>query len=656
MPTPPASTVPAPSSPPVGVEAALARLAGAVVGEIVLSEVTILTHGTGVRVRLERPLARVEAPPAALALPVNWRDHASLEADLEAAAPLAVELVAVLPRGRLGTGLRLAAGERATLRLDLADLPLAAGTGPLYEPTAVRLNLRALSGGGTVLVLHGLRLRPAAAPRGAVVDTLGQRRNGAWPGKARDVRELRVRADEEARELAGRPPPGGSLDRYGGWLGGGRFAATGYFRVERDPTGRWWFVTPEGNPYWALGTTGVRLGSANDTTRARGREQLFEALPAPGEEGWFSGRHSTPAGELEIEGNVHLYRWNVFRKYGSAEAWRDRVLDRWRSWGLNCFGAWADELMCAQERVPYTRFLRTRGLPDAGAAAGAFPDVWDPRWSEAVDAAFARDTAAGRGQSWLLGYFVDNEAPWRDMRLLDIAPDAPLREAWLALARSRHETVADFNRAQGTRCADWEAVRRLRTSEMAPGGSLLADLEARYAEQYFATVARHLRRHAPDHLYLGCRFVRLPPADGIIAAAGRHVDVLSVNCYARSPDPQAFSEWHRVSGGRPILIGEFHFPLASPRQLPPLWEAFPETEREGMFTTFVEGWARQPWSVGCHWYQHADQPVLGRHVDGENQTVGFVDLTDTPYDHLVRAARVAASGMYAWHAAPRAGC
>jgi agarase len=147
--------------------------------------------------------------------------------------------------------------------------------------------------------------------------------------------------------------------------------------------------------------------------------------------------------------------------------------------------------------------------------------------------------------------------------------------------------------------------------------------------------------------------VRLPPADGIIAAAGRHVDVLSVNCYARSPDPQAFSEWHRVSGGRPILIGEFHFPLASARQLPPLWEAFPEAEREGMFATFVEGWARQPWSIGCHWYQHADQPVLGRHLDGENQTVGLVDLTDTPYEHLVRAIGKASAGMYAWHATPR---
>jgi hypothetical protein len=516
----------------------------------------------------------------------------------------------------------------------------------------VRINLQSLAGESPRLHVRGLRLVPGAAPRGAVVDALGQRRHARWPGKAGSVRELRERASAEAASLTGGAVEGRPFDRYGGWLNGPRFAATGRFRVEREASGRWWFVTPEGNPYWALGATGVRLDSVNDTARVAGREELFEALPGPGEEGWFTGVHASPAGEVRLDGNVHLYRWNAYRKYGSAEAWRERVLARWKDWGLNSFGAWSDDVICDQQRVPYTRFLHTRALPGAGPAAGVFPDVWDPRWVDAVDAAFARGTAPGKGRSWLLGYFVDNEAPWREMRLLDIAPEAHLRTVWLELVRSKHDTVTAFNLAHGTACGDWEAVRRLGTGELRNAGSLIAELEARYAERYFATVSRLLRKHAPEHLYLGCRFVRVPPADSVIAAAGRHVDVLSVNCYSRSPDPQAFADWHRIGGGRPILIGEFHFPLASARQLPPLWEAFPEQEREGMFTTFVEGWARQPWSLGCHWYQHADQPVVGRHFDGENQTVGLVDLTDTPYDHMVRAIRSASAQMYEWHVAP----
>jgi hypothetical protein len=390
----------------------------------------------------------------------------------------------------------------------------------------------------------------------------------------------------------------------------------------------------------------------NDTTRAAGREALFEEAPRRGEEGWVEGPQASPSGGVRLEGNVHLYRRNVFRKYATAEAWRERVLARWKHWGLNSFGAWSDDVICDQERVPYTRFLQTRALPGAGPAAGVFPDVWDPRWTDAVDAAFARGTAAGGGRSWLIGYFVDNEAPWREMRLLDIDPDARLRVEWLNFARLKHDTVAVFNAAHGTVCRDWEDVRVLRTGDLRSGGALMAGFEAHYAERYFSTVSRLLKKHAPGHLYLGCRFVRVPPADTIIAAAGRHVDVLSVNCYSRAPDPQAFADWHRIGGGRPVLIGEFHFPLASPRQLPPLWEAFPEQEREGMYTTFVESWARQPWSVGCHWYQHVDQPVLGRSLDGENQTVGLVDVTDTPYDHMVRAIQCASARMYGWHVEP----
>lgn len=39
-------------------------------------------------------------------------------------------------------------------------------------------------------------------------------------------------------------------DQYGGWTGK-KFAATGFFRVEKDE--RWWLVTPEGNAFLSFG-------------------------------------------------------------------------------------------------------------------------------------------------------------------------------------------------------------------------------------------------------------------------------------------------------------------------------------------------------------------------------------------------------------------
>jgi len=40
------------------------------------------------------------------------------------------------------------------------------------------------------------------------------------------------------------------FDRFGGWMGK-RFAATGFFRVEKDD--RWWLVSPEGNAFLSFG-------------------------------------------------------------------------------------------------------------------------------------------------------------------------------------------------------------------------------------------------------------------------------------------------------------------------------------------------------------------------------------------------------------------
>jgi hypothetical protein len=58
---------------------------------------------------------------------------------------------------------------------------------------------------------------------------------------------LRERGAEEAQELARWPAEPPKRDRFGGLKGGASFRATGFFRTEQRD-GRWWLVTPEGNP------------------------------------------------------------------------------------------------------------------------------------------------------------------------------------------------------------------------------------------------------------------------------------------------------------------------------------------------------------------------------------------------------------------------
>jgi len=47
--------------------------------------------------------------------------------------------------------------------------------------------------------------------------------------------------------------------------------------------------------------------------------------------------------------------------------------------------------------------------------------------------------------------------------------------------------------------------------------------------------------------------------------------------------------------------------------------------------------AAQSGFVGAHWFTWRDEPVLGRN-DGENYSIGFVDVTNRPYKELVKAA------------------
>jgi hypothetical protein len=489
-------------------------------------------------VTFTRPGSFIEATVEALGLPADWQEFGTLNLN----ATGRVQIVVLGARCRL---------ESRTGKVDLTDLPLAAGIQPLFKPTGIRIIAFRR---GTVRI-RSLRLIPGRKTL-KVVDRFGQRIHATWPGKIKRVADLRIR-----EEL---PAPPAHRDEFGGWTRGSKFPASGFFRTAQDGNGRWWLVTPTGHPFWSIGTTCVRT---TEVTPVSERSFLFE-MPTE-----------------------NFYLANVLRKWGTLERWRDHTLARFQCWGFNTIGSFTGQsLMLDQKVVPHTRILRTRGgAPDLRPS---FANVLDPKWEKWLDELFAAEVAPQRNNPWLVGWFVDNEAAWRT----------------------------------------WGAK----------GG--------RYAEKYFSTISRLLKKHDPNHLYLGCRFVRMPPHESIVRMAGRYVDVLSVNCYALWPDRDAFTNWHKMSGGRPILLGEHHLAQWGPRQLPALYRCFTPAERHRYYQKFVREWARLPFSVGCHWFQYTDQPLTGRASNGENQIIGFVDITDQPHQELVKAAHAATSKIYRQHA------
>ncbi|MGC9328112.1 MAG: hypothetical protein ACP5I1_10800, partial [Candidatus Hinthialibacter sp.] len=51
------------------------------------------------------------------------------------------------------------------------------------------------------------------------------------------------------------------------------------------------------------------------------------------------------------------------------------------------------------------------------------------------------------------------------------------------------------------------------------------------------------------------------------------------------------------------------------------------------FTRYVSDLMDQPFIIGYHWFEYADEPAEGR-FDGENSNYGLVNIQDEPWEIL----------------------
>ena len=170
-------------------------------------------------------------------------------------------------------------------------------------------------------------INKAAAHR-FLIDSLGQYARGDWPGKVKEVAELKSDADSEGAYYASFHSR--ALDSCGGLPDSGRLlglTGTGYFHAEKKD-GRWFLVDPEGNAFFHLG---ICCFSPVNATWVGGRESSFEWIPPHDQE--YASAYPLP-GENK---SVDYYNANLIRKYGGPvdpAAFAVRMIGRVRSWGV----------------------------------------------------------------------------------------------------------------------------------------------------------------------------------------------------------------------------------------------------------------------------------------------------------------------------------
>ena len=262
-----------------------------------------------------------------------------------------------------------------------------------------------------------------------------------------------------------------------------QLAADGFFTLAQRQ-GRWWLITPKGEPFFSIGLN-----------------------------------HIDPA-SLRYPENVHLWR----DKYGgSTLRWiRESVAPNLKRWGFNTVG-WVQEVTVRRWRHsrPFTHEeYRALEMPYCHLLPFTESHQWEQHtrhfdfrsaeWKEWVDYVARSHCAELSEDPNLIGYFYSDCPTWVHSRP---------QNAWRG-------PIFDPNRLKKP-----------------VGRTELVNL----ATHYYQTIHDAIRRYDPHHLLLGDRYeANAPLPAGLVQASVGYVDVLSFQDF-RKPVAQ-MDTWHQVTG------------------------------------------------------------------------------------------------------------
>ena len=483
------------------------------------------------------------------------------------------------------------------------------------------------------------------------VDRFGQFKHKSWKNKILSEADFKKRIEEEKSfnkslgKIANR-------DEYGGLVSPKhRYEATGYFRTQKVG-GSWFMVDPLGNLFWSFGIDCVGMETWTGIT---GREHFFEDIS--------DARYiikNIAYGKFFYENRkfdgYNFSGSNIDKKYGvgTRNSYGDIASKRMKIWGLNTYGAWSDERILRSGKTPYTVIANSHKAAVLDAKLKLY-GYWQPLrdfFSEDFKTETMRILEAKRhliNSPWCIGVFVDNELPWQNARLktakavLTCPAGQPAKAAFRKMLEDKYGNVEKLNAAWASSYKSWDAF--LSERDFIPEGkSAEADLEAferAFYDRYFEVCRLAVKNVNPYIMYFGCRLAW--SNDAVAISASKYCDVVSYNLYRENV---ADFDLPEGAQDKPVIIGEFHFGDASggvfggglvPRKT--------AEEKADSFSKYALSAMTNPRIAGAHWFQWFDQCTSGR-FDGENYSIGFVDIADTPHYQMALSARKLSEKMY----------
>lgn len=385
------------------------------------------------------------------------------------------------------------------------------------------------------------------------------------------------------------------LNRYGSLLDGPLFEATGFFYATRYHD-RWIMVDPDGRLHIDAAVVGVRLGQGEQNKSA------------------FS------------------------KKFQNEDEWIKQTVDKLTSYGFNGAGTWSNEKairrynqLSTNRKFTYCPILSLmsgynrkvnaeRHLPENAQYPNQCIRAFDPEFEEYCDQYIASIIDQYKADPNVLGFYSDNELPISSQNL----------EGYLNLPEDDwgHKAAVKWLEAKGV---TWQEIT----------DALRYEFAGYVADTYFGTVRRSLKKFDPNHMYLGSRLHwEAKNTKEVIAAAGRHCDVITINYYGywqvRGKDIADWKKW----ADKPFMITEFYTKAEDSGLTNATgagWLVHTQKDRGFHYENFVIGLLKASNCVGWSWFRYQDNDPTSKAADPSNlnSNKGCFDNSYEPYVELV---------------------
>ncbi len=466
------------------------------------------------------------------------------------------------------------------------------------------------------------------------IDRFGQFIHSDWGGKIVSEADFAARAKSE-EDFLERNPRFGNLDEYGGVICGVNFGKSERFSV-RKIGGKWFFITPAGNPFFLFGINSVAQSTG---TRIDGREHFF--APDAAKNPNFVERYKFDRRKSDF---YNFERQNISLKYPDKFAYFDTCKKRIYAWGMNTVGSWSNPEFTARARLPFVALVESAFPPPMESLSGGkVPDYFDPNFESAQEKLAAAQKRL-LDSEFCVGAFVGYKLFWQYKDGIDI-PRAvltspakqPAKKAFMRLLGRKYGDIQNLNADWNAQYKSWDEFLQTRSfvpSTPAAEGDM-REFKLAYYAAYFESTQRAFKKAVPKTLYMGCRF-QLPPEPDMLSVAAQYCDVVSFVWYADSAEKLSLPS---SAPDKPVLIAEFNFCAPDRGVFGGGFCPRKSTRAQvAAFENYIESAFANPAVAGALWMRWSDSPTAGKH-NGENTASGFVDVCDTPVYPLCAAAR-----------------